>query len=202
MSTLCPSGGGLRLPPFPRGRSARRWGPLLLGLPAPARRFKKAATVRSSWPWPLSAAPALGGSRRLTLPPPSCSVRDRPGGGLDAAGLLGTQSAALRASHPGSTAACCPACTTLLALPPPPESRTLPCPCLHVDTNPGLFGVHGRWARLGQDPVKFTVCLDDGAQTQHAVECFDLRSRVSITEKKKKKPVQNNHQRHKAFTWT
>lgn len=70
-----------------------------------------------------------------------------------------------------------------------------------MDTNPGLFGVHGRWARLGQDPVKFTVCLDDGAQTQHAVECFDLRSRVSITEKKKK-PVQNNHQRHKAFTWT
>lgn len=128
MSTLCPSGGGLRLPPFPRGRSARRWGPLLLGLPAPARRFKKAATVRSSWPWPLSAAPALGGSRRLTLPPPSCSVRDRPGGGLDAAGLLGTQSAALRASHPGSTAACCPACTTLLALPPPQSPE--PCPAL------------------------------------------------------------------------
>lgn len=54
--TLYFSGGGLTCPQSPRGRSARHWGPLLLGLSAPARSLKKAAAVRSSWPWPLSAA--------------------------------------------------------------------------------------------------------------------------------------------------
>ena len=33
------------------------------------------------------------------------------------------------------------------------EARTLPCRGLHVDTIPGLFGVRGRWLRLGQDLV-------------------------------------------------
>lgn len=146
VSSLCPSGGGLRLPRFPRGTSARRWGPLLLGLPAPARRLKRAATVRSYWPWRLAAVNAAASFLQCA---------GHPGGGLDAAGPPGTQSTVLRAPQPGSPAACYPACTTLLALPPasPQESRTLPCPCLHVDTNHGLFGVHGRWARLGQDPV-------------------------------------------------
>lgn len=35
-----------------------------------------------------------------------------------------------------------------LPLPFSREARTLPCPGLHVDTSPGLFGVHGRWPRL------------------------------------------------------
>lgn len=73
-----------------------------------------------------SRPPSLGGSRRLTLPPPSCSARGHRGGGRDAARPPGTQPAAPRAPQPGSTAACCPACTTFLALPPRVPDPALP----------------------------------------------------------------------------
>lgn len=137
--------------------------------------------------------PSPGSLRQLTLPPLSCIARGHQGGGRDAARPPGTQPAALwPLSRAGSTSAGSPTCPSC---PPLREPRTLSCPCLHVDNSPGLFGVHGRWARLGQDAVKFTAGLDDVAQTQ---QWFGLRSRVYSTEKM----VRESHQRHKVFTRT
>lgn len=150
-STFCLSGGGLKRPQPSRGRSARRWGPMLLVLPAPA--VKKAAAVRSRWPRPLSAAAV----------PWQLAAVNAAASFLQCAGPLGRGT---RHGPASGNASCCPAaplpgwkqrgsspaCSTLPAL--PPEPRTLPCPCLlHVDTSPGLFGVHAHWALLGQDPV-------------------------------------------------
>lgn len=94
-------------------------------------------------------------------------------------------SAALEAPRPA----------VLLPLPfslSPREPRTLPCPCLHVDTSPGLFGVHGRWARLGQDPVSSQSTWMTLLKHNSGLFC------IYITEK----TVRNNHRRPRVFTRT
>lgn len=191
-STFCLSGGGLKRPQPSRGRSARRWGPMLLVLPAPA--VKKAAAVRSRWPRPLSAAAV----------PWQLAAVNAAASFLQCAGPLGRGT---RHGPASGNASCCPAaplpgwkqrgsspaCSTLPAL--PPEPRTLPLSSSR-GYQPWLVRCSRSLGTAGAGSSKFTVCLDDVAQTQHVIERFGLRSRVYIPEK----TVRNNHQRHKAFT--
>lgn len=166
-----------------------------MGAPRRGPAAQQAAAVRSSWSGRSQPPPFPGHSRHLTLPLPSCSERGRQGGGLDAARSPRTHPAALRSfSLAGSTAAGSPACTILL-----PDR--VPAPALPLSSrghHTWLFRCSRSLGTAGAGCCKFTVCLDDVAQTQHVIEWLGLRSRVYITEK----TVRNNHQCHKAFTRT
>ena len=140
MRTICLFGGGLKRPSFlavdPRGVGGPYFWCFSLRPEA-----QKGRSLRS-WLCLLSAAALPWRLAEINAASSFLQCAGPSGQGRDAAGPPGTQPAAGR-----------PACTTLLAL-LPSEPQTLPCPCLlHVDTSPGLCGVHAQWARLGQDPV-------------------------------------------------
>lgn len=148
-STFCLSGGGLSAPSLlavdPRGVG----GPCFWC--SPLRRSRRPQLCALVGLGRSQPPPSPGSSRRLMLPPPPCSARGHWGGGRDTARPPGMHPAALRPlCRAGSSAAAVPPALPFL---PSPRSP-VPCPCLlHVDTSPGLFGVHAHWALLGQGPV-------------------------------------------------
>lgn len=124
-STFCLSGGGLKRPQPSRGRSARRWGPMLLVLPAPA--VKKAAAVRSRWPRPLSAAAV----------PWQLAAVNAAASFLQCAGPLGrgTRHGPPPGMHPAALRPLCRAGSSAAAVPPalpflPSPQSPVPCPAL------------------------------------------------------------------------
>lgn len=140
---------------------------------ARARRLKKAAAVRSCWLWSFSAAARPW---RLAAVNAAASF-------LQCAGPSGRGTRRGRAS---GNAACSwqsgllyPSCF--------PPTRA-PDPALPLSSSrghqPWLVRCSRSLGTAGAGSSKFTVCLDDVAQTQHVIERFGLRSRVYITEKR------------------